>query len=204
MTTRSAARSQSPTKAPFHIADYLRIIYRRRWTAALAVLVVFVYGAFGTLRKTPIYTTATTVLLELDNTRSNSLQAVLEEGRQYKEDDAFETQLRVLQSRQLAWLVVQKLGLDQKLATQKTAPVPQSQTEPGLFQSSKAWVLGVVGAPKKIDPPPADETTQQAGLTSAFLGGLSVTPIRNTYLVELRYHSADPEFAARAVNELAA
>ena len=36
-----------------------------------------------------------------------------------------------------------------------------------------------------------------------FLGGLGVVPVRNTRLVEIRYTSTDPKFAAEAANAVA-
>ena len=33
-----------------HLSDYLRVVYKRRWVAAAAFLLVFVYAATSTLR----------------------------------------------------------------------------------------------------------------------------------------------------------
>jgi hypothetical protein len=82
-----------------HLGDYLRVLYRRRWTAGLALLVVFVYGAFSTLKKTAIYEATAQVLIEKEARRATSLNSVLEQGGTYYDDDFYQTQYRVLQSR---------------------------------------------------------------------------------------------------------
>jgi capsular exopolysaccharide synthesis family protein len=196
MANRTASRA-GQTLSHSHIGDYLRVLYRRRWTAGLALIAVLAYGAFGTLKKTPIYEATTQVLIEKEARRATSLNSVLDQSNSYYDDDFQQTQYRVLQSRSLAWRAVQALGL------KPDAVVPVPPPEQGFFGGIKSWAMDLVGAPKAIAPPPADETTTQADLTNGFLGGLTVAPIRLTHLVELRYRSPDPVFAARAANAVA-
>ena len=40
-----------------HLTDYLRIIYKRRWTVGLVFVLVFAYGAMTSLRKVSIVPT---------------------------------------------------------------------------------------------------------------------------------------------------
>jgi len=199
MNTRPGSpRAATQPHGPLNLGDYLRVLYRRRWTAGLALLVVFVYGAFNSLKKTAIYEATTQVLIEKEARRATSLNSVLEQGGSYYDDDFYQTQYRVLQSRALAWRAAQALGLKPD-----TPMPPTGDAQPGLFGQAKQWVLDTVGAPKQIQPPPPDETTAQAALIGGFLGGLYVSPVRNTHLVELRYRSPDPEFAAKAANAIA-
>src|SRR4029450_8744875 len=103
MPTRlgSVSKGKYPGQAS-PIGDYLRVIYRRRWTALLALLVVFVYGAFSTLRTTPIYEATTQILIEKEARRATSLDSVLQQNSAYYDEDFYQTQYRVLQSRALA------------------------------------------------------------------------------------------------------
>ena len=199
MTIRTGSAS---SHSGFHYGDYLRILYRRRWTVVLAILVVFVYGAFQTLRKTPIYEATAQIMIEGENRRSSSLSSVLDQQASWYDEDFYQTQYRILQSRALAWRAAQSLGLGEQagqVAALATAPVQDR----GLLGSTIDSIRQMIGAPEAIAPPPADETTVQAQITGAFLAGLSVVPIRNTRLVELRYRSPDPTLAARAANALA-
>src|SRR4029078_9146740 len=51
--------------------------------------------------------------------------------------------------------------------------------------------------------PAEGETVAQSGRIDDFLVGLSVVPVRNSQIVEIRYTSSDPEFAAQAANAVA-
>jgi len=202
MTMRPPAASRSYTNTPVHhFSDYLRVLYKRRWIASVAFLAVFAYGAVDTLKKTPIYEAGAQVLIEKEARRSTTLNSVLEERPSYYEDDFYPTQFKILQSRRLAWRAIQALGLDKKPA--EAAPVGKTgDTNTGLTGTVVSWVSGVVGAPKPVEPPPADETTAQSSLVSAFLGGLWIVPVRNTLLVDVKYRSTDPVMAQRAANAI--
>jgi uncharacterized protein involved in exopolysaccharide biosynthesis len=55
---------------PRHLTDYLRVIYKRRWVAGSAFLLVFLTAATTSLRKTPIYEATTQLLIEKDAHRT--------------------------------------------------------------------------------------------------------------------------------------
>jgi uncharacterized protein involved in exopolysaccharide biosynthesis len=56
-----------------------------------------------------------------------------------------------------------------------------------------------------VSPVPAasGETPQEAALVDVFLGALTVVPVRNSRLVELRFTSSEPQLAADMANALA-
>jgi capsular exopolysaccharide synthesis family protein len=196
MTNRPAG-FQKPTQGGIHLGDYLRVIYRRRWSAALALLVVFVYTAFHAVQQTPFYQATAQILIDGESTE-NSLDSVLARDR-YIDEDFFQTQYRILRSRSLAWRTAQALGLatPEDLAA---APPPSVQERPGMVDGVVEWAKEVIGVPERIEPPPADETTMQAMITSRVLSGLWVSPVRGTRLIEIGYASDDPVFAAKAAN----
>ncbi len=187
-----------------HITDYLRMFYKRRWTALTALLVVFLTGAINSLRTTPIYEASAPLLIEQQARKVTSLDTALSQ-KDYQDYDFLPTELRILQSRALAKRTVQALGIQ---ATPAALSPGQSGSIGSVIADARATVSqaikSVIGAPPRIEPPPANETTAEAAAISGFLGGLTVTPLRNTRVVNVAYRSADPEFAARAVNTLAA
>jgi succinoglycan biosynthesis transport protein ExoP len=199
---------QPPQLAPptRHFTDHLRVLYKRRWTAGLALLVVFVFGAVSTLKKVPIYEASAQLLIEKEARRATSLNTVLDDQQGYYDDDFYPTQFRILQSRALAWRAIESLGLAR---TASAAATPTGNAPPDAAASRSvagravAWLSNAVGAPKQIDPPAADETTAQSLQISGFLGGLNVAPVRNTRLVDVKYQAADPVLAERAANAIA-
>ena len=188
--------SSSYSSQGLHFTDYLRVIYKRRWTAGLAFLVVFAAGAINTLKKPQIYEATTKILIEKEARRSTTINSVLDDQQNWYDDDFYKTQYEILRSRRLAWRAVQALGLDK---TAGAAAPAQTASAGGVT----GWLSRLVGAPKKIAPPTPNETSMQSGLIDGFSGGLSIEPVRQTHLVTVSYRSGDPEFAAKAANTLA-
>jgi succinoglycan biosynthesis transport protein ExoP len=186
-----------------HFTDYLRVLYKRRWVAAAAFVLVFAYSATTSLRKTPIYEASTQLLIEKDTRRASSLNSVLTEQEGWYDDDFYQTQVRMLGSRALAWRTLQAMGLaDPPSEAERIA-----SAEAAARLKNGGWLkklAEIAGAPKPIDPPAADETSWQSNRIDGFLGGLNVAPVRNSRLVSIKYRSADPAFAARAADALAA
>jgi capsular exopolysaccharide synthesis family protein len=158
-----------------HPSDYLRVLYRRRWTAGVTFMLVLAYGAAGSLRKAPVYEASAQLLID------------------------GEGQARALSSRELAWRTVESLGLGQAPAGSNGAATVGPTPEVGLIERLAFWL----GAPRPVEVAAGDETTWQSRQIDAFLGGVVVTPAPNSRLVTLTYRSADPVFAAKAVNALA-
>lgn len=185
-----------------HFTDYLRVIYKRRYLAGAAFAVVFMYGAMVSLRKTPIYEASTQLLIEKETRRAPSLNAVLQDVEGWYDDDFYQTQHKMLQSRALAWRTLEGLGLNApptEAERQQRAARAEESGKRGFLGTIASWL----GAPEVIVPPAVDETGWQSERIDGFLGGLAVVPVRNSRLVNLRYRSADPVFASRAANALA-
>lgn len=82
----------------------------------------------------------------------------------------------------------------------------------GLGQSALSstvdFVRGLVGAEAPAEPATREpvetaatgETPQQSGRIDEFLGGVDIVPVRSSRIVEVRYSSTDPVFAAEAAN----
>ncbi|MFI5177693.1 MAG: GumC family protein [Vicinamibacterales bacterium] len=187
----------------WHPTDYLRVLHKRRWFAIPTFLVVFLSGALGSLRAIPIYEATTQVMIEKDARRATSINTVLEDRDGWMDDDFYPTQYRILQSRALAWRTADSLD--------KSGPPEQVPPQSGFSLSPWALADHTISLLKspwakpapKTNPPATDETQSQSSKIDGFLGGLSVVPIKNSRLVELRFQSPDPAYAARAANELA-
>ena len=82
------------------VVDYLRVLYKRRWTAIAAFLIVFGSSAVYTFTATPIFSARTQVLIENENPNVVKFEEVLEQNK--GTNDYYQTQYRILQSRALA------------------------------------------------------------------------------------------------------
>lgn len=185
-----------------HFSDYLRVLYKRRWIAGLAFLLVFAYAAVGSLRKTPLFEASAQLLIEKEARRTSSLNSVLQEVDSWYDDDFYQTQYRMLQSRALGWKTLEALGMSAAPSEldRRAAAAAEARARD---RSVIGRLASYLGAPAPVQAPAGDETSWQSGRIDQFLAGLKITPVRNSRLVNVSYVSADPAFAARAANALA-
>jgi polysaccharide biosynthesis transport protein len=197
-----------------HLWDYVRVVYKRRWLAIPAFLLVFSVMAFNSMRQIPIYRSQAQLLIEKDAPTVARLDQMFQSQEGWQSDEFYQTQFRILQSRSLAKRTLDRMKLwdAPKLGN---GPEPKSRISPtGMVWGVVDSAIALVKRPFKSAEPPvqplvpeqvsADESAAQAGRISEFLGGLDIFPVRNTRLVEIRYKSTDPKFAAEAANALAA
>ena len=162
-----------------HLLDYLRVLHKRRWTAATAFLFVVGIVTVYTFTATPIYEARTRLLIEADNPNVVSFKEVIDEDQ--TKADYYQTQYSILKSRILARKTIEALKMwhHPEVADPKGAPESQAAATA------------------------ADETAAQSRAIDRFLSRLTVAPIRNSRLVDVNYRSPDPVVAERILNTLA-
>jgi polysaccharide biosynthesis transport protein len=205
-----ASVANHPTSEQKHLIDHLRLVYKRRWIAFPVFLILFVVGAVNALRQIPIYQGRAQVLIETDSPKVARLDQVFQSGNGYYDDDFLQTQFRILQSRTLAKRTIDAMKLWDAPRLGK-GPEPKSTISfTGLAWSAVYGVIGLVKKPfeQEGEPVPAlpkadDETAAQSARIDDFQSGLTIVPIRNSRMVEIRYASTDPVFAAEAANAVA-
>jgi succinoglycan biosynthesis transport protein ExoP len=168
-----------------HLLDYVRVLYKRRWIAATAFVVVVVSVTLYTFTVTPTFEATTRLLIESDNPNVVNFAEVIDE--QGTKADYYQTQYNILQSRGLARKTLEQLKLWDNEHFKDAA-------SGGWFGSNDA-PTGEAAA--------AGETLEQSRAIDRFLEGLTVTPIRNSRLVDVKYRLSDAELAARLVNSVA-
>jgi exopolysaccharide transport family protein len=178
-----------------HLVDYLKVLHKRRWTAATAFLVVFVGATLYTFTVTPIYEARTRLLIESDNPNIISFKEVIDE--QGAKADYYQTQYNILQSRVLARKTLDGL----KLWDNPYFGGRPAEAEPGLF--GRLFGFGGSDRTAGSESANAGETIEQSRAIDDFLAHLTVSPIRNSRLVDLRYRLPDAALATRIVNALA-
>jgi capsular exopolysaccharide synthesis family protein len=202
----SAAAVGPPQEPPVgrevHLLDYVRILYKRRWLAGTAFLIVAVSSAVSTYTTTPIFQARAEVLIEKENTNVVTFKQAIEQNQ--TTDDYYQTQYKMLQSRALARKTIDALKLwdhaelnpkaTDSLTVRKVVLAPASMV--------RHWFRSAPPPPASAAPLP-DETKKQSAVIDRFLEGLSVTPVRYSRLVDVKYASTSPTFAADVANGLA-
>src|SRR5262245_15589261 len=187
-----------------HLIDYVKVLYKRRWTAIMAFVLVVGTVAVNTFTATPIYQARTRLLIETENPNVVSFKAGVEEN--HARLDYYLTQYNILQSRALARGTLNELNL------WNTPPFGGQPRRPGLvmrvLSAPFRMVSSVVGLFTRDDQtanviPGADETAAQSRAIDLFLTRLAVVPIRASSLVDLTYQLPVAVMATQIVNTLA-
>jgi len=164
-----------------------RALVRRRMWIALPTLLAFV-GAFLIVNLvTPRYTAETSVLLVSGDTFYTRPEGGADTGSQFDEE-AVQSEVQVIMSRDLARDVIRKLGLVGNPEFDPDARVL------GLRQRIMQW-LGLGGARKERPP--------EERVPPPYYERLKVFPLPRSRVVAIEFSSADPDLAARAANTIA-
>jgi capsular exopolysaccharide synthesis family protein len=186
------------------LIDYVRVLYKRRWTAFTAFALVVGTITVYTFTATPIYEARTRLLLEAEQQNVVSFKQVVDEDQ--ARADYYQTQYNVLQSRALARRTLDDLRLwntppfggtsDRSFLESAILGGPAALA--GLFKSGNG--------PNAANGTPAldeAETAAQSRAIDHFVSQLTVSPIRNSRLVDVKYRHPDPAVATNIVNALA-
>ena len=167
-------QEQTEKGSAIDFREYWRVALKRRWTViSFAVTVLAVVGLYSYLVR-PTYTARGTLLIERE---PNILS--FEEIFQIEtfNDDYFQTQYKLLQSRSLAEDTIDRLKLHENAAFVGKGKIGKD---------GGGWT----------DP------VFRGRLVEAFQGRLGVKPISQTRLVEVSFKDRDPKFAAEVLNGL--
>ena len=190
------------------VQDYLRMVYRRRWTVLTVFLVVAVVAMAYSTTGTPRYEATARLLIDTEKANIVVFKQVIEDSQERAE--YYQTQVSLLQSRALARKTLDRLNAWARFGRGKAPASAVPPPPPTLWRTIVTSISSFIANPfgmfdQGASDPTArpDETAAQASAIRSFLGGLSVEPVRNSHLVDVRYVSPDPVLAANAVNTLA-
>src|SRR5579864_6822934 len=108
ITIPAYAVEQELDEAP-SLLEYWRVIRKRRWTVLSILLLAVVTVTIGTLKQRPVYRAKAVVQIDRENQNILSFKDVFQIDT--SEDDYLETAYKILESRTLAFRVIQKLEL---------------------------------------------------------------------------------------------
>jgi succinoglycan biosynthesis transport protein ExoP len=169
----------TPSGQEIHLAEYWRIIVKRRRLIALCVALTLIIGAVVSLLSRPTYRATATLDIEKDKA---SPVDVASGPVSYGFDPEFlPTQTRLMRSREVAERVVARLNLAQS---------------PELNPARKGFA-------QKADPAAASGKDLIATTALRIQDLVEVVPVRGTNLVELSFVASSPKLAADVANSIA-
>ena len=194
-------KADSPGQAQ-ELVRYWRAINRHRLGIALLVIAVGVLAAIYAFSLPSIYRGTATVMLDPVRKKNPVTTEDLAESMAGTPRDYYLTQIEIMKSRDYAERLVRVLNL-----------TTHKYYDPRQQEPDKGWVASLLGRFKSA---PEDESAQpgaaetatnedsiRESVVSQVMGGITITPTRNTQLVKVSFDSRDPVLAERIPNALA-
>jgi capsular exopolysaccharide synthesis family protein len=175
------------------LGAYLSVIKRAKWRILGFAIVVTLLTIMIALTLIPKYTATATLLIEAEQTKAVSFDEIY--GLDSTKKEYYLTQFEIIKSDSIAREVITKLDL-------------KSHTDfigkPSVLGELKATVkrfLPFLNKKQMVVRSPQEQAQRDMlGLLGAFKSRLSVSPIRNTQLVNVSFESSDPKLAALVAN----
>jgi len=155
------------TQQEVHLSHYWNVI-RKRWKIAAAILIVVMAGTFlASWFAKPLYKSQIRIQIDRE-TSAPTIEDLF--GIAASDQEFLQTQYVLLKSRGLALRVVD----DHK-----------------LYNDPELYPPGIAGKT------PAEIQQTREGVAGALLGGVEVTPVRGTALVDVAYVGSSPRLAQK-------
>lgn len=183
------------------LMEYWQVIEKRKWVFVTFLSAVLLFALIFTFASAPQYRAKATLYIEEDVSRVISIEDEFGNPRQVTDMRAFNTQLEMLKSRNLAARVAKRMNL-----LSRPDMLKGIKPRNNLFSSLKnivtlKWLFSGQGERKEVNPQDrTDPYLDYAGLIQANLG-LSLR--KDTKLVDLSYTSRNPRLSADIVNAYA-
>jgi capsular exopolysaccharide synthesis family protein len=192
------------------VRHYLRVVRKRKWTIIAAFVIIVLTAAINVFTEEPMYQANARMIIEKSNPNIVSIQEVM--AIDTWDPDYKETQFKIIESRSVARRVIEKLNLadsEEFNPTPKTGVIVSLKSSiRGMISSLKKTIKGLIKTEPKVAKKPGlmideEERLADSGLVSSFIGRISVSPVRDSRLVDIGFAARDPQVAVRAVNALA-
>src|SRR6266852_4968502 len=183
---RPPGHGHALSETEVHLIDYVKVLYKRRWAAINSFALIVGLTALYTFTATLMFRARVQLLIEPENPNVVSFKEVVDP--QKNTIDYYQTQYNILQSRALA---------------RRTIEAIQAWHHPALTGTvGVASTLGLGATAKSPSDGAPTELPEQAPIIDRFLGGLTISAVRNSRLVNVDYVSSDPRFATDVLNAL--
>ena len=200
-----------------HVLDRLTSIYRHRRLVVSVFTIVVTLTMLQSYSTIPMFQATARLLIEDESTVMVAGMASNDPIFWTDPEPYYETQYRILQSPGLAQYTVQRIDLSQAPeftgeAPRQFGPLQVVRVVRGTVlewaQSASASILGVIRPDAREDRTSQEQdedgllalSVAQNAQIGKFVGRIGVSPVGNTRLVDITFKSADPVFAAEAVN----
>jgi succinoglycan biosynthesis transport protein ExoP len=200
-----------------HLRDYLKVILKKRWVILAIFLIAVTVGALKNFTTKPVYRGTATIQINIENPQIVDFKEIFTVNMWAM--DYYQTQYRILESRNLAKRVVHDLKLWEHPGFLPQPQSPFQEWKSNLFGSLskvRSTAADLVfgrrnpssGDSKKSSSDPSSEDPSEDERETPFvnqvLGGLRIEPIKDSRLIKVHFDSYYPDLAGQVPNALAA
>lgn len=182
------------------LKEYMGIISRYKWLILSITVVLTAIAAYIAYTTPPVYRSTAILLIDSQKKRIVSIEEVYDVP--VVNEEYFETQNQILQSRGLALRVIEQLNLADHPAFDPAAHESRFSFDPrrwlpeGLF-SEEAQAAAEVAV---VSDGERGRLNEVLGM---YYDGLDVSPVPDSQLIQISFDSTDPVLAAEVPNALA-
>jgi len=177
-----------------HIRDYFNLFLRRKMVFLIVFIGVVTTITVATFLKRPTYKSTVTIKIDRENPNILSFKDIYQIER--LDLDYYQTQYRILKSRNIGKRVIRGLDLEnhEEFAPKKNA---------GFF--SMGSIFGFLSSSKKKGngAEPTLEDGIKTGIIGAFVNRVEVTPLQKSQLVNVSFTAYNPDLTEKAANAIA-
>ncbi|MDR4503364.1 MAG: DUF4388 domain-containing protein [Candidatus Scalindua sp.] len=189
-----------------HLADYLSIIWKRKWIAITFFLAVISVVSVKTYYTKPVYQATAQVMIEGFSSPVKGMTQVSDMDT--RSDFYFDTQCELLKSRNLARKITEDLQLEEYYEANKEKPnfiVSLMNDFQGFIKKSLSpSSSNTPEVPKRQgsgkDVKDEEILLKRKQVVSWYLSELEIIPIPKTNIVSISFNDHSPEMAARIAN----
>lgn len=185
--------------------QYWTTIRNYQWRILSLAIVFTILSALIVLSVTPRYQATASLLIEAEQTKVMSIEEVY--GLDSNRKEYFQTQFEILRSNQIAERVIEKLDLlnDPRMAsTKNTSLLGRGKS---LISDLKAQIKSRL--PFLPQQPKVEKTPEQIlqarkmALLANFSSNLTISPVKNTQVVNITFESESANLSATIANAVA-
>jgi len=182
------------------LGQYWRTIKRAKWSIMAVTLCCLIIGGLIASSAVPIYRASAKILADPQQPNANRNEQYIASALVFL---YYETQYEIINSRNIAQTVVEKLGLVEKY--KKTQKENKSKTVSGLnstIKEIKTEFSALFSKEKTTKISAPTDADLKIMLASSIQAGIEVSGGKQSQIINISYTSPDPQEAAEIINAI--
>jgi capsular exopolysaccharide synthesis family protein len=175
------------------LTRYWRILMQRKWAILGLAFTLSLVATLVVFAMKPVYSASTTILIESQQAKAVSIEEVY--GLNTGAKEYFLTQFEILKSHDIATKVIEQLNL-------RNHPEFDPDQQSSLLPKFSLSAL-LPSGPSEQKSDELIEAEIMSAIVTKFVDQLTISPVRNTQLVNVSFESTSPKLAAAVANTMA-